>query len=104
MKNEILWTFSSNNMHRMQLAEAIQLANEQGLFDTFAAGGRRILADRGPDADTICKWTFAAALSRPPTGGEAAAAREILGDRPTPESIADCLWAVVMLPEFQLIR
>ena len=34
----------------------------------------------------------------------AAAARELLGDKPTPESVADCLWAIVMLPEFQLIR
>ncbi|MFM8951767.1 MAG: DUF1549 domain-containing protein [Planctomycetaceae bacterium] len=84
--------------------EAIQLANEQGLFDDFTAGGGRILAANGPDADTIMKRIFAAALSRPPTVGEAEAAREILGQKPTGETVADCLWAVVMLPEFQLIR
>jgi hypothetical protein len=33
-----------------------------------------------------------------------AAASEMLGETPTEESVADCLWAVVMLPEFQLIR
>jgi hypothetical protein len=84
--------------------EAIRLANEQSLSDEFAAGGRRILADRGVDADRILGWMFAAALSRPPTAGESAAARELLGATPTAESVADCLWAVVMLPEFQLIR
>lgn len=84
--------------------EAIQLANEQGLYDQFGAGGARILADTGPDADTMTKTIFAAALSRPPTGGEVEAARDILGPTPTRESVADCLWAVVMLPEFQLIR
>jgi hypothetical protein len=84
--------------------EAILLANERGLYDQFGAGGARILADTGPDADTITQRIFDAALSRPPTVGEAEAAREILGQAPTGETVADCLWAVVMLPEFQLIR
>ena len=84
--------------------EAIQLANEQGLYDEFSKGGSRILAAKGPAADTISKWMFDAALSRSPTPGEATAARDILTDKPTKESIADCLWALVMLPEFQLIR
>lgn len=84
--------------------EAIRLANEQSLADELAAGGKRILAARGPAADTILEWLFAAALARRPTAAEAAAARELLGERPTPESVGDCLWAVVMLPEFQLVR
>ena len=84
--------------------EAIQLANEQGLYDVFATGGGRILAARGPGADTMIGWMFDAALARPATAGEAAAAREILGPTPSRESVADCLWAIVMLPEFQLIR
>ena len=84
--------------------EAIQLANEQSLADEFARGGVRILADHGPGADAIAAWMFAAALSRPPTPAEAAVAREILGDTPTNDSVSDCLWAIVMLPEFQLIR
>jgi len=84
--------------------EAILLANERGLYDQFGAGGARILADTGPDADTITQRIFDAALSRPPTVGEAEAAREILGQAPAGETVADCLWAVVMLPEFQLIR
>ena len=33
-----------------------------------------------------------------------AAARGLLGAKPTAESLADLLWVVVMLPEFQLIR
>ena len=84
--------------------EAIQLANEQGLFDLFTAGGSRILADHGPDADTISNWLFLAALARPPSPAEQAAAREILTATPTAQTVADCLWAVVMLPEFQFSR
>jgi hypothetical protein len=84
--------------------EAIQLANEQSLADEFARGGERILADHGPDPDRIASWMFTAALARPPTEAEAAIAREILGAAPSKETVADCLWAVVMLPEFQLVR
>ena len=40
----------------------------------------------------------------PPTADEAAVARDLLGTAPTAETVADCLWSVVMLPEFQLVR
>jgi hypothetical protein len=44
------------------------------------------------------------ALSRRPIRDELATALEIVGGKPTTESLADLLWTVVMLPEFQLIR
>ena len=84
--------------------EAILLANEQSLADEIAKGGGRILAEHGPDPDRITSWIFSAALSRPPTAAEAAVARDLLGAAPTAERVADCLWSVVMLPEFQLVR
>ena len=84
--------------------EAIQLANEQALFETFSAGGRRWLTEHGNDPGLLAGTIFKTALGRLPTPAEATAVREILGDSPTESSVADCLWAVVMLPEFQLIR
>jgi hypothetical protein len=84
--------------------EAILLANEQSLADEIAKGGNRILAEHGPDPDRVASWIFTAALSRPPTADEAAVARDLLGAAPTAESVADCLWSVVMLPEFQFVR
>jgi hypothetical protein len=84
--------------------EAILLANEQSLADEIAKGGGRILAEHGPDPDRITSWIFTAALSRPPTADEAAVAQDLLGSTPTAENVADCLWSVVMLPEFQLVR
>ena len=44
------------------------------------------------------------ALCRRPTAEESAAARGLVGSQPTQDGLADLLWAVVMLPEFQLIR
>ena len=84
--------------------EAIQLANEQALFETFSVGARRWLAEHGHDPGVLAGTIFKTALGRLPTTAEATAVREILGASPTESSVADCLWAVVMLPEFQLIR
>jgi hypothetical protein len=44
------------------------------------------------------------AMCRKPTAGELKIAEEILGPTMTDEGVADLLWAVFMLPEFQLIR
>ncbi len=84
--------------------EAIQLANEQALFETFSIGARRWLAEHGHDPGVLAGTIFKTALGRLPTPAEAKAVREILGESPTESSVADCLWAVVMLPEFQLVR
>jgi hypothetical protein len=61
-------------------------------------------AEHGRDPDVLVRHVFAAALSRGPAPDEVAAARAILGDSPTDAQVADLLWAVVMLPEFQLVR
>ncbi|MFM7244557.1 MAG: DUF1549 domain-containing protein [Planctomycetaceae bacterium] len=84
--------------------EAIRLANEQSLADDLARGGATILERCGPSADAIVDHVFRTALARPATPAEAAAGRDLFGEVPTPEGVADLLWAVVMLPEFQLVR
>jgi hypothetical protein len=84
--------------------EAIQLANEPVLAEEVAKGGARILERRGPQADAMIEWMFAAALARHPTSAEAATLRDLLGEQPQSQTVADGLWAIFMLPEFQLIR
>jgi len=84
--------------------EAILMANEQSLSDALSAGGARILAAHGPDPGPLGDWLFAAALARQATPAEADVVRGMLGPEPTAERVADSLWSIVMLPEFQLIR
>jgi len=84
--------------------EAILLANEQILASELVMGGERIIAAHGPEPDRIVDWIFAAGLSRSPTPEEAGIARGVLGAGPTAEAVADLLWSVIMLPEFQLVR
>lgn len=84
--------------------EAIDLSNGSTLADALARGAPKILAAHAGDRDALIAWVFESTLLRRPTEAEAAAARELLGDQPSPQSVEDLLWAVLMLPEFQLVR
>lgn len=89
--------------------QALDLANGQLLAEILASGAQKLSqVARQPAGDqptaSLLESIYIQALSRPPTAEEAATASEILGASPTHESIADLLWIVFMLPEFQLIR
>ena len=80
--------------------EALDLSNGQVFNDILARGAAGLLKSKKATAETI----YLRALGRRPTADERTAARELLGSPPTPEGLADLLWVVFMLPEFQLIR
>jgi len=84
--------------------QALELTNGATLNATLkrAATSSAPAAARAPAA-----WldrTFRATLGRPPSPAEGEAALDLLGPQPTPEALADFLWALVNHPEFQLIR
>ncbi|MCA9073011.1 MAG: DUF1549 domain-containing protein, partial [Planctomycetaceae bacterium] len=84
--------------------EAIELANGQPLADAIAKGGSH-LKTRFPEApEDLIAWAFHYALSRDPSASEKSQAKQFLGPAPEPKAIEDFLWALVMLPEFQLVR
>jgi hypothetical protein len=84
---------------------ALDLANGQILTTTLERGATNILkANPNASADELAEWVFVRALSRKPTTAERAAARSLIGEKPSAHGVADLLWAVVMLPEFQLVR
>ncbi|MEI7922064.1 MAG: DUF1549 domain-containing protein [Planctomycetota bacterium] len=85
--------------------QALDLANGQRVSDLLKTGATKILADqKGQPVDKIIDKLFEGALSRLPKPAERGTAREILTDKPTPDTVADLIWVVVMLPEFQLVR
>jgi hypothetical protein len=84
--------------------EALDLANGQALTSTLQRGAADILGRHPGTADALIDRLYRFALARAPTSGERDAAREVLGDPATPQGVEDLLWAVFMLPEFQLIR
>ncbi len=85
--------------------QALDLSNGQVLADTLSRGANNLLkANPKATPEQRIEEIYLRALCRKPTTDEIAAAREILGSPPTADGLADLLWAVVMLPEFQLVR
>ena len=84
--------------------QALELTNGGTLDARLKRGARKHLDRIGPDPEKIARAVFFEALGRSPTPKELAAARELIGPGATEEGVHDLLWAVAMLPEFQLIE
>jgi hypothetical protein len=85
--------------------QALDLSNGQILSDTLNRGAANLLkANPQTTPEQLIESIYVKALCRKPTKEEAATARDIVGTRVTAESLADLLWVVFMLPEFQLVR
>jgi hypothetical protein len=85
--------------------QALDLANSPLLAETLNHGAANVVKRfAGQDSTAIIDWLYEFALSRPPTSDERATAVELLHSPPTQEGVEDLLWAVMMLPEFQIIR
>ena len=87
----------------MTTLEAIQLANGEELAVKIAAGAKP-LTERFADTEALIDYVYRASLSRPPAAIEREVAGEIVGSEITQQGTEDLLWAVFMLPEFQLVR
>jgi Protein of unknown function (DUF1549)/Protein of unknown function (DUF1553)/Planctomycete cytochrome C len=84
--------------------EAIDLANGSVLSAAIAKGAQRLLQSPPATPQAQIVQLYQQALSRPPIATELATAQELLGEKPTAQSLEDLLWAVCMLPEFQTVR
>ena len=85
--------------------QALQLSNGDIVADVLARGAANLRKQHSDaSAEQIIDAIYRKALSRTPTADELAIARSIVGEEVTDQSVADLLWVVLMLPEFQLIR
>ena len=65
--------------------------------------GATALADEGGERQGLAKRVFMSALGRSPNQAESTMLAELSSGDNGAESVEDVLWAVTMLPEFQLI-
>jgi hypothetical protein len=85
--------------------QALDLSNGQILTDLLLRGAVNVRKAHPKDApEQLIEALFRESLCRRATSAELTAARQVVGAAPTTESIADLLWCIVMLPEYQLIR
>ena len=84
--------------------QALELTNGATLDFRLQRTATKIAAEAARDPAAWLTALYREALSRPPSEAEKQVALELLGAPPKPEAIADLLWALVNLPEFQLIN
>ncbi len=85
------------------LLQALELTNGTFFNQAIADGADRWLARYGDDSHALVEHLYRTALGRLPSRAEGQAATALLGERPTDAAVQDVLWAVFMLPDFQLI-
>jgi mono/diheme cytochrome c family protein len=84
------------------LLQALELTNGKTLDAALKAGAEHLLK-AGGDTDAVIGRVYHTALGRAPTAAELDVARGLVGAPAKAEGVADLLWAVLMLPEFQII-
>jgi hypothetical protein len=84
--------------------EAIDLANGPGLSSLLEKGAPKIIAEHGASTPALAQHLYKSTLARAPTPEELADLQAALGDKPDAQGVQDVLWAIFMMPEFQLVR
>jgi mono/diheme cytochrome c family protein len=82
--------------------QALELTNGETLSQILKRGAKDIAAHTN-NSRTLIDDVYQRAIGRKPVAGELQLAEEVVGSKPTNEGVEDLLWAMVMLPEFQLI-
>jgi mono/diheme cytochrome c family protein/uncharacterized membrane protein len=95
-------TVSTGRESQANLLQALELTKGERFNDALRKGAEKWLA-KYRKSDEIIAELYREAFNRPPAAKEFAAARRALGAQPTVEAVQDLFWAIVLLPEFQLI-
>jgi hypothetical protein len=84
--------------------QALELTNGSTLDTRLKSAATKLQLAAAHDPAAWIEETYRTLLSRAPAADEKQLALELLGEEPKPEAIADFLWAILNLPEFQLIN
>jgi Protein of unknown function (DUF1553)/Protein of unknown function (DUF1549) len=84
--------------------EAIDLSNGETLASILNRGAVNLLEREWRSSEVLVRWLFQFSLCRDPTAEELRTLNESIGTDLTVIAVEDLLWAIVMLPEFQVVR
>ncbi|MEP6668031.1 MAG: DUF1549 domain-containing protein [Chthoniobacter sp.] len=84
--------------------QALELTNGSTLDARLHKAAAKFAPEAARDVHAWTDRIYRFAFSRPPSPDEREIAVAMLGHTPTTDNIADFLWAIVNLPEFQLIN
>jgi hypothetical protein len=83
--------------------QALELTNGETLGKVVQRGAEKLLAQKPASNAELVSRLYRQALGRRPTAEESQLADGLLGKPAQKEGVEDLLWAMSMLPEFQLI-
>ena len=83
--------------------QALELTNGGTLNNLLQDGAKRVMKNGKTDGRALINELYLKALGRRPTSAELKLAMTLTGAPVQSEGVADLLWALTMLPEFQLI-
>jgi len=84
--------------------QALELTNGETLDAKLNFAANKLAKAAGEDPRAWLDRIYKHLLARSPSDAERDAALAFLGDKPAPDHLADLLWSLAMLPEFQLIN
>lgn len=93
---------STGRDSQASLLLALELSNGERLNKSLLNGGK-IWTSNFSDPIKLTSELYSRALLRKPTQKELDLAKKIFGEKASPEEMQDFLWAVFLLPEFQMI-
>jgi len=95
-------TVSTSRESQANLLQALELTNGER-FNSMLRKGAENWKLKYKSGDMIIKEVYKQALGREVKANEFKVAKKIVGDKPETDSIQDLFWAIMLLPEFQII-
>jgi len=95
-------TVSTSRESQSNLLQALELTNGER-FNAMIKKGAQTWKLKYVTTDRIIKEIYIRALGREALLSENQIAKKLLGNHPSNESIEDLFWAILLLPEFQII-
>jgi hypothetical protein len=93
---------STSRSSQGNLLQALELTNGD-VFNSALEAGAKEWKQKFRTSQKIIEEVYKQSLGRYPQKEEMRVALQLLGDSPDDDDIEDLLWAVMLLPEFQLI-
>ncbi|NRF40274.1 DUF1549 domain-containing protein [Pedobacter foliorum] len=95
-------TVATSRESQANLLQALELTNGVMFNNVLKTGAERWKANY-PNTDVLIKEIYLKTLGREPAENEFKVAKQALGKSPDVDAIQDLFWAIVLLPEFQII-
>ena len=83
--------------------QALELTNGSTLAELLKNAAQKILGEGAANPPDLIDRLYLQGLGRKPRPDESNAAAQLVGSPPQAEGLQDFLWALAMLPDFQLI-